>query len=121
MGSSPAWGRDRSGRGQGRWLGEGPSLDLLPGRTVGPVPARPGERRRGRTARGRGGAGGWVARRGRVGSRRLGGGRAGVSEGRLVVLGVPASGPLSVRCAVSRALQQHRAGLFFFCLAVRGY
>ena len=58
MGSSPAWGRDRSGRGQGRWLGEGPSLDLLPGRTVGPVPARPGERRRGRTARGRGGAGG---------------------------------------------------------------
>lgn len=56
-----------SGRGQDSWPGEGPSLDLLPGRTaasrVGPVPACLGERRRGRTACGpgaRGGLGGVV-------------------------------------------------------------
>lgn len=65
---------------------------------------------------GRGHAGTWVAWCWRVGRR-----WAGVSEGQLVVLGVPASGPLSVCCAVSRALQQHSASLFFFCVAVHGY
>lgn len=132
MGCNPGWGvlkkGARPGRGQSSWLRDDPFCDLLlveeqlqQGRSS---PIAGGWSWR--SARGRGTTvcrgQGWGDGRGGMGAGRGWGGGWGADGQEAwgwtsVRLVVPASGPLNVCYAVSRALQEHSASLFLSLLA----